>query len=44
MDVHLNEKQYDVLRYSYGLACDKLPAKEIAKEIQRNNFQIGTSY
>ena len=33
MDVHLNKKQYDVLRYSYGLACDKLPAKEIAKEI-----------
>ena len=33
MDIHLNQKQYDVLRYSYGLACDKLPAKEIAKKI-----------
>jgi len=33
MSIHLNKKQYDVLRYSYGLACDKLPAKEIAKKI-----------
>ena len=33
MDIHLNQKQYDVLRYSYGLACDKLPAKEIANKI-----------
>jgi RNA polymerase sigma factor (sigma-70 family) len=33
MSIYLNIKQYDVLRYSYGLACDKLPAKEIAKKI-----------
>jgi len=33
MSIYLNTKQYDVLRYSYGLACDKLPAKEIAKKI-----------
>ena len=33
MSIYLNTKQYDVLKYSYGLACDKLPAKEIAKKI-----------
>ena len=33
MSTYLNAKQYDVLKYSYGLACDKLPAKEIAKKI-----------
>jgi DNA-directed RNA polymerase specialized sigma subunit len=33
MSIYLNQKQYDVLKYSYGLACDKLPAKEIAKKI-----------
>tara|TARA_R110002020_G_scaffold429097_1_gene638606 strand:- start:66 stop:821 length:756 start_codon:yes stop_codon:yes gene_type:complete len=33
MSMYLNAKQYDVLKYSYGLACDKLPAKEIAKKI-----------
>ena len=33
MSTYLNTKQYDVLKYSYGLACDKLPAKEIAKKI-----------
>jgi RNA polymerase sigma factor (sigma-70 family) len=33
MSTYLNIKQYDVLRYSYGLACDRLPAKEIAKKI-----------
>tara|TARA_Y100001973_G_C5187984_1_gene329092 strand:+ start:1115 stop:1870 length:756 start_codon:yes stop_codon:yes gene_type:complete len=33
MSIYLNKKQYDVLKYSYGLACDKLPAKEIAKKI-----------
>ena len=39
MSMYLNKKQYDVLRYSYGLACDRLPAKEIAKKIGL----IGTS-
>ena len=33
MKNHLNEKQYEVLRYSYGINCDKLPAKEIAGKI-----------
>ena len=39
MSMYLNKKQYDVLRYSYGLACDRFPAKEIAKKIGL----IGTS-
>jgi len=39
MSMYLNKKQYDVLRYSYGLACNRLPAKEIAKKIGL----IGTS-
>ena len=33
MESYLNNKQYDVLRYSYGLGCDKLPAKQIANKI-----------
>ena len=33
MKNHLNEKQYEVLRYSYGINCDKLPAKQIAGKI-----------
>ena len=39
MSIYLNSKQYVVLKYSYGLACDRLPAKEIAKKIGL----IGTS-
>ena len=31
MKRHLNEKEYHVLRLSYGLDCDKHPAKEIAE-------------
>ena len=30
---HLNIKEYDVLRLSYGLDCDKHSAKEIAKKL-----------
>ena len=30
---HLNKKERDVIRYSYGLDCDKLSAKEIADKI-----------
>jgi|TARA_R100000084_G_scaffold56353_2_gene23897 DNA-binding CsgD family transcriptional regulator len=30
MKTHLNDKEYEVLRMSYGLDCDKLQAKEIA--------------
>tara|TARA_R110002020_G_scaffold474527_1_gene706183 strand:- start:67 stop:822 length:756 start_codon:yes stop_codon:yes gene_type:complete len=33
MERYLNTKEYDVLRMSYGLNCDKLPAKEIANKI-----------
>jgi DNA-directed RNA polymerase specialized sigma subunit len=27
----LNDREYDVLRLSFGLDCDKMPAKQIAK-------------
>ena len=30
---HLNDKEYQVLRLSYGLDCDKLPAAKIADKI-----------
>ena len=30
---HLNEKQYNVLRMSYGLDCEKHSAKEIAAKL-----------
>jgi len=30
LQTHLNEKEYEVLRMSYGLDCDKKSAKEIA--------------
>lgn len=33
MKTYLNDKEYDVLRMSYGLDCDKHPAKEIAKKL-----------
>jgi len=33
LKTHLNEKEYNVLRMSYGLDCDKCSAKEIAKEL-----------
>jgi len=36
---HLNEKEYEVLRLSYGLDCDKHTAKEIANKLNI----IGTS-
>lgn len=31
MRQHLNDREYDVVRMSFGLDCDKLPAKKIAK-------------
>ena len=31
---HLNETEYEVLRLSYGLDCDKYSAKEIAEELK----------
>ena len=33
MRANLTEREYDVLRMSYGLDCDKMPAKEIAKKL-----------
>ena len=33
MDVHLTEKEYEVLRMSFGLDCDKMQAKDIAKAL-----------
>tara|TARA_R110002050_G_scaffold143564_1_gene268834 strand:- start:115 stop:870 length:756 start_codon:yes stop_codon:yes gene_type:complete len=33
---HLNEKEYEVLRLSYGLDCDKHSAKEIAQALKIN--------
>tara|TARA_R110002020_G_scaffold368181_1_gene580062 strand:+ start:1078 stop:1824 length:747 start_codon:yes stop_codon:yes gene_type:complete len=33
LNKHLNKKEKDVIRYSYGLDCDKLSAKEIANKI-----------
>ena len=30
MNKHLNEKEYEVLRLSYGLDCEKHSAKDIA--------------
>lgn len=31
MTEYLNDREYEVLRMSYGLDCDKVPAKKIAK-------------
>ena len=31
---HLNFQEYEVLRMSYGLDCDKTPAKDIAKALE----------
>ena len=33
MTKYLNEKEYEVLRLSYGLDCDKHSAKEIANKL-----------
>jgi RNA polymerase sigma factor (sigma-70 family) len=33
---HLNDIEYEVLRLSYGLDCDKLPGKEIAQALNLN--------
>ena len=40
MDKHLNEKEYEVLRMSYGLDCEKYSAKDIADKL---NIAEGTS-
>jgi len=33
LKTHLNDKEYEVLRLSYGLNCDKHSAKQIAKQL-----------
>ena len=38
---HLNDIEFEILRLSYGLDCDKHPAKEIAKVL---NIQGSSSY
>ncbi len=41
MKDNLNPKEYDVLRLSFGINCDKLSAKEIAAKL---NMQGTSSY
>ena len=41
MDKHLNEKEYEVLRMSYGLDCEKYSAKYIADKL---NIEGTASY
>ena len=41
MEANLSIKEYDVLRMSYGLDCDKMPAKEIADKL---NIKGSASY
>lgn len=36
MKQYLNDTQYEVLRLSYGLDCEKLPANDIAKKLNIN--------
>ena len=38
---HLNKKQYEVLRLSYGLDCEKHNAKEIAEKL---NIEGSSNY
>ena len=38
---HLNDKEYHVIKLSYGLGCDKLSAKQIASKL---NMQGTSSY
>jgi len=36
MKEHLTDKEYEVIRLSYGLDCDKMPAKAIADKLKIN--------
>ena len=38
---YLSDKEYNVLRLSFGLNCDKLSAKQIAEKL---NMQGSSSY
>ena len=33
MKEHLNDREYDIIRMSYGLDCDKMSAKDIASRL-----------
>lgn len=37
MKQHLNDVEYDVLRLSFGLDCDKMKARDVAKLLNINN-------
>lgn len=37
MKQHLNSNEYDVLRLSFGLDCDKMKARDVAKFLNINN-------
>ena len=39
MSKYLNEKEFEILRLSYGLDCDKHSAKEIAKAIKHTRIR-----
>jgi DNA-directed RNA polymerase specialized sigma subunit len=41
MKKYLNEKEYEILRMSYGLDCDKMSAKEIAARL---NIEGASNY
>ena len=41
MQKYLDKKEYEVLRLSYGLDCDKMQAKQIAKEL---NIEGSSAY
>lgn len=41
MKKYLNPLQYDILRYSYGLDCDKLSAKDIADKL---NIDVASGF
>jgi DNA-directed RNA polymerase specialized sigma subunit len=36
MKEHLTDKEYEVIRLSYGLDCDKMSAKDIADKLEIN--------
>lgn len=38
---HLNDKEFHIIRYSFGLGCDKLSAKQIAEKL---NIKGSSSY
>ena len=37
---HLTEREYHVIRLSYGINCDKLSAKQIAKYLDMKGTKL----